>query len=482
MSLLRKTAIGVVWSFVERMARRGVTVAATVLLAAFLTPEDYGLVALTGVFLAVGSAFADSGMRESLIRKEEATEEDYSSAFAVNLVISMVVVGVIGVGAPWFAAFYGEPALVAILRVISLALVFRALEIVQVARLTRALDFRSIATATLPATVISAATAVGLAATGFGPWALVAQRMAASSLTMMTYWGRSSWRPQIASVRWSTVRELSAVGLPLLGVGLQQRVFENVYVLVIGKLFGVVVAGQYFMAERVIGLVVQQFVSAVQTASFPSLAKVQGDRAKLKDGYRAVVRITMTMLAPVVCTLFFTAPQLFFLGFGHKWDLAARLLQWLCIGAIMYPLHLINHNSLIVLGEAGLVLKLALVKRAAVIMAIIATAPFGVETMAIGYSLVQVFNFAPNSYYSGSLLAYPAREQVGDVLPIVAFACLCSALGAGIAWLVATGSAWFPVVIAGTCIAAYLTGLRWVAPEIVTLLKTTWLKRTKRAE
>lgn len=85
MSLAAKTTTGVLWNFGQQLATRGVGILVTLLLARFLVPEDFGLVAMMAVFLALGSSLMDSGFREALIRLENITQEDYATAFYANL-------------------------------------------------------------------------------------------------------------------------------------------------------------------------------------------------------------------------------------------------------------------------------------------------------------------------------------------------------------------------------------------------------------
>ena len=45
-SLTHKTTIGVFWNLLQQLASRGITVLVTLVLAYYLAPEDFGLVAM----------------------------------------------------------------------------------------------------------------------------------------------------------------------------------------------------------------------------------------------------------------------------------------------------------------------------------------------------------------------------------------------------------------------------------------------------
>src|SRR5690554_6126298 len=123
MSLAAKTTTAILWNFSQQLATRGVGILVTLLLARFLVPEDFGLVAMMAVFLALGSSLMESGFREALIRLENITQEDYATAFYANLVLGMVSYGVLFAAAPAIAKFYEEPRLVDLIRVASLSVI-----------------------------------------------------------------------------------------------------------------------------------------------------------------------------------------------------------------------------------------------------------------------------------------------------------------------------------------------------------------------
>jgi len=180
MSLSAKTTTGILWNFSQQLATRGVGILVTLLLARFLVPEDFGLVAMMAVFLALGSSLMDSGFREALIRLENITQEDYATAFYANIVLGLVSYGILFAAAPAIAEFYEEPRLVDLIRVASLSVIIMSFQVVQVASLSRKLNFKAQLKASLPASVISGVIAVGLAYVGWGVWALVSQTPNAS--------------------------------------------------------------------------------------------------------------------------------------------------------------------------------------------------------------------------------------------------------------------------------------------------------------
>ena len=106
-SLKDKTVKGTFWSGIDNVAQMGVSFVVSIVLARLLSPDDYGLLGLIAVFTAVCTALINGGFSSALIRKKEASEDDYSTAFIVNLGLSLLLYAVIFLCAPAIANFFG---------------------------------------------------------------------------------------------------------------------------------------------------------------------------------------------------------------------------------------------------------------------------------------------------------------------------------------------------------------------------------------
>ena len=79
-----KTVNGLFWSSMERLSVQGAQFVLSLFIARILSPSDYGLVAMLGIFMAVAQTFVDSGFSNALIQKQGRTDVDYSTVFFFN--------------------------------------------------------------------------------------------------------------------------------------------------------------------------------------------------------------------------------------------------------------------------------------------------------------------------------------------------------------------------------------------------------------
>lgn len=167
-SLKQVATKGILWSSIERFSVQGIQFVIMIIMARLLTPEDYGLVGMLTIFLAVSQSLIDSGFSQALIRKQNRTEVDNSTVFYFNIAVGLALYLLFYISAPWVADFYGLPELSLVMRVVCLGIIFNSLAVVQRALLTVRIDFKTQAKASLIAAVISGMAGIILAYTGFG--------------------------------------------------------------------------------------------------------------------------------------------------------------------------------------------------------------------------------------------------------------------------------------------------------------------------
>lgn len=442
MNLSKKTGIGILWNFSEQLIRRGIGLVTTLLLAYFLTPNAYGLMAMIAVFIAIASSLMESGFRQALIRLKEVTQDDLNTAFYSNLVLGALAYLLLYFSAPHIAIFYNEPQLINLIQVLGLVILINSFEVTQVAIFHRQMNFKAQLMIGLPAALISACMAIGLAYWGVGVWALVAQMLISALITVILLWWISEWRPT-KSFSLSSFCSMYNFSYKLFLSSLLDTVFRNLYIIVIAKLFSTSIAGLYFFAEKIRELILNQLVSAIQNVTYPALASIQDDNVRLKAGYRKVISITTFLLFPTLTLLAALAQPLFSLLFPEKWWPAVPYFQLLCLAGLLYPLHSINLNILKVKGRSDLFLYLEILKKFMLVVILFISYRYGVIGILIGQIISSVLSYIPNSYFSSTLINYSTKEQMKDFMP----ALILSILLGGIVFYVIQHIEWHPILI-----------------------------------
>ena len=141
-NLRNKTKVGFLWSTIERLSTQGIQFVFGIILARILSPTDYGIIAMPVVFLNIAQVFIDSGFSNAIIRKQDLTEKDLSTAFNINKKVALVCYSILFVCSPLIASFYKTPILENLLRITALTVLLNPLCAVHQALVTIRLDFR----------------------------------------------------------------------------------------------------------------------------------------------------------------------------------------------------------------------------------------------------------------------------------------------------------------------------------------------------
>lgn len=422
-SLKDKTVKGVGWSAVDNLVQFGVTFVVSIVLARLLSPDDYGLIGIVTIFTAICSTIINGGFTNALIRKKNATEDDYNTAFIVNLGLSILLYAIIFFCSPFIAEFFRREELVGLTRVASLGMIIGALALVQQTRLTKRIDFKTQTKITIIASFSSGIIGIVMALEDFGVWALVAQTLSFQAFRTVFLWYYNKWIPQLHFSS-ASFHELFGFGWKMMVSSILETIWRELYQVVVGKFYSSAALGQYTRAKQFSQLFSTNLTSVVQRVTFPVLSNIQDDSARMISGYRKIIKITMFVTSISMFLLGAISEPLLYCLIGPKWHEAAIFLPLICISGSLYPLHAINLNMLQVQGRSDLFLSLEIVKKIIGLVPLTVCIFYGIMPMLYVNIVTGVICYFLNSYFPGKLLGYSSWMQIKDVAPSYGIALL----------------------------------------------------------
>ena len=415
-SLKDKTVKGTIWSGIDNVVQFGVTFVVSIVLARLLSPDDYGLIGIISIFTVVCGSLIGAGMATALVRKKDASEDDYNTAFIVNIGMSLLLYVILFLCAPLIASFFGHEELISLTRVSTISMIIGALAMVQRVRLIKRIDFKTQTKITFLASIFSGIVGISMAFAGFGVWALVFQSLTSQFLATILLWFFNKWAPSL-SFSTNSFHDLFGFGWKMMVSSLINSIWKELYQVVVGKFYSPATLGQYTRAKGFSSLFSVNLSNVIERVTFPVLAEVQDDKERLVSAYRRIIK--MTMFATAIGMFFIGAisePLLYCL-IGPKWHEAAIYLPLICISGSSYPLQVINLNMLQVQGRSDLFLGLEIIKKTIAIGPLLVGAFIGIMPMLYVNLLSAVIAFLLNSHYSGRFLGYSSWMQIKDVAP-----------------------------------------------------------------
>ena len=187
-SLKNKTVKGASWSFIDSIAGQGITFLVGLILARLLTPEEYGLIGIITIFIAVFNSIVDSGFSNALIRKNDAKDIDFNTVFISNLIFSIVLFVILYTSSPLISKFFNQPQLIPLLRVMGSIVIINAFAIIQRTILVKKVDFKTQTKVSLISSITSGGVGIGMAVSGCGVWSLVGQQISRQFLNTAFLW------------------------------------------------------------------------------------------------------------------------------------------------------------------------------------------------------------------------------------------------------------------------------------------------------
>jgi O-antigen/teichoic acid export membrane protein len=365
-----------------------------ILLARLLTPHDFGIAGMVIVFAGIVPIFSGLALGSALVQRPQLTEADRSTAFWTGIGLGIVLTcGGIAVSGP-IARFYGQPEVRPLFAALSLSFVLTALGMTHGQLLVRELDYRRLELRTMAGTLAGAAAGVTVAVLGYGPWAIIAQQLAATAAATALLWLFSPWRPRfLFSLR--SLRALAGFGGNVSGTLVLNELNSNTDNLLVGRFLGASALGTYAVAYNVMLVPFSRLTSPLQEVLYAAFSRVQEDADRVLAVWLRVNRLLAAAALPALAGLVVVAPELVHVVLGDKWRGAVPVIRILAVVGVIQSLQGLNASVLLARDRTAALLRFSLLSFAANLCAFVLGLRWGIVGVAACFAvatlLVQPF-------------------------------------------------------------------------------------------
>lgn len=380
---LRRLMVGGFWTTVDAWATEAANLAVFLVLVRLLAPSEFGIVAMAAVFVMLASDLGAFSVTQVLIQRRDLRRGHVDAVFLTVLGLSAVGFALVLAGAPLVAAAYGEPQVGALLAWLSPVILLNAFTAVPIALLTRDMRFGTLAMRSFAMVVASGAVGVSLAVLGYGPWALVAQALTKSAVSVVVLLGATGWRPGWSCGR-GHLRDVRGYVLGTFGTHVVGAAERHVVQFLLGLLLGSAALGYFNAAQRLVEILVRLFVVPVSQLAMPGFSTVQADPARVRALLEGGVRVTSLVSFPAFVGAAVVAPDLVAVVLGDIWLPAAPVLTILALRGLGSTSAMPGASLLYALGRPHWLLGINAASLAVNVAVLLAAAPFGVAAAAAG--------------------------------------------------------------------------------------------------
>ena len=412
-----KVARGVAWSMAEKIGTMLLQMAVSLIILRLLTRDILGVMAIPTAVVAVALVLVDSGFSQALIRKAAPSADDYKSVFAFNIGVSLVMYAFFTALAFPASRFYDMPQIAQIAPVFFLQLPIGALCAIQNTICVRQFRFALLSKVTFASSLAGGLAAIGLALAGFGIWCIVAQRVLQAAVRTLLLWWLSDWRPCGACSR-GPLREMAPFSFSLIATDLISTFYNKIPQFFLGRLYPADTLGSFDQAIKLKDQPTISAMQAVQSVTFPALAKIKDDAPKFAESYRQVVMVVSYVLFPVMLGMSAVAHDMFAVLLGEEWMPTVPYFEAVCLAGLFSPIALTAYNVLKARCKGPLIVRLEVVKKIIMTAIFAVTIPHSVMAVVWGLVAIAFCEMAVNFLATTRFTSLTFRRFVRTLLPV----------------------------------------------------------------
>jgi O-antigen/teichoic acid export membrane protein len=418
MSIERQAVSALKWSTISKVVGQSVAWAVTLLVIRLLSPDDYGLMAISAVIISIVASIAELGLGASIVQSQVISKDELAKVAGALLVLNLGLGMLVGLGAPLTDVLFDDPRLIDVVRVSALHFLFNAVATVPQSLAYREMRFKWLAFIDLTTSLLASLSTLALAWWGAGVWALVFGSLAGAAC-----------RTTLLLARGGAVRPT----LGLQGIGHHLRfggkmtvarmAWQLVYqsdVLIAGRFFTKEAVGIYSVSLHLATLPMQKAMSILNQVAFPTVARMQDELPRLRARLLDASRLLSFVAVPALWGISAVSPEFVTLALGERWLGAIFPLQVVTLVVPLRMLSTVFGASVSALGRADVDLRNMLVSSAVLPIAFLAGAQWGVEGLALSWVVAVPLMFWVNFPRTSRVLGIKLREVGASIYGSIA--------------------------------------------------------------
>lgn len=398
------------WAMVSTFLPRFISPLTTVILARFLVPDDYGIVAISMIVLSLVSTFQDTGIGQALIQRQTDIESAKNSAFWLSIILAFVMSLCIFFLAPSISLFFHDVRVISVLRVQCWQVLISALGSIHLAIFRKDFEYKKIAGITVVPSLTPLFIAIPLAACGYGYWSLVIASMCAAAFQSALLWYYSPWRPSV-SVDFQVAKEIFRFGILVTVEGLTAWFLSQGDNMVLGHFVSLEILGLYSYGYRLvmvfIAIFVTPFTSYVVYSAYCRLANQKDD---LVRSIQQISQYLALVLFPVCFGIATTAHLAIPIVFGDHWQGLEVVIAILAISPGLSFLVSPLNDSFKAIGRPDVLPKFHIATIIVAVPIYIICAKHGLLAFCWGRFSIPLIFFLPKIIVASKFLNVPMME------------------------------------------------------------------------
>jgi O-antigen/teichoic acid export membrane protein len=376
------------WLFSSYALSKLARVVMMLVVAALLSPGEYGVITLSTVIIVTTIIIVEFGIWQAVVHRAGADRVFLNTAFTANLISGTIITISVIATAPWVASLFREPEMTSMLRVMALALLSHAIFCVPDGLLRKELKFKSRMVPEVFGTVGGVTTTIVLLLLDVGVLSYAVGFVVESVVRCAFTLRKVNWLPSLQA-SWVSLQEMVSYGKHILGSELSRYFSSNIDYILVGSILGAGPLGFYTLAFNLSNYLVTHVAEVLSYIAFPAFASLQKDLHHARQVYLKMVQLIAALAMPILVTLALLATPLIVVFLGNKWQPAVVPLQIMVAAGIFRAISLPSSDMLRGLGFPKWPLKIDILEGVLMTGILLLVAAQGIETVALSVMIVR---------------------------------------------------------------------------------------------
>jgi PST family polysaccharide transporter len=373
----------------------GIQFASVMVLSRLLSPEDFGLVALSAVFISTGALLRDFGLPTIALQVRTLSNSQASNLFYITLGLGLAASAVLVVAAPLLAVLFDEERLTGLLRVMAIALVLGGASAQYQVHLARSLKFTALAAAEVVSSVVGLGVAIIAAMVGWGYWALAAQTVTIALVLLVAQVAAARWAPALPR-RGEGTRHLLGLGANYGVAQLLTFVSSNADTVLVSARWGATDVGYYNRAFQLLTLPVQALLHPLTNVVVPLVNREREAGTPVDASLLRVQFAVGSAGVGVFLAAIIAADGVIPLLLGPGWDETTVLFRILAVGGAVQILSFVSYWSFMLHNQSRQLLYYNLVTKTMAVGLLVWGSSVSLTAVAAAYSAGLVLSWPIN--------------------------------------------------------------------------------------
>jgi PST family polysaccharide transporter len=413
-SLVDQAASSVKWSILYNVVPRFVTPFSTMILAALLTPADFGLVAIATLINALSKILVDMGLGKAVIHQQTDVEDAASVSFWLNTLMSVVLYGLLWLTAPWISLAYHNDKVTSVIRVAAIFLLLGGLSTIPKALLRRNMEFQQLFWVNSSFLIVQAVASVILALCRLGYWAIIYGELIGMLTSTVIVWSTVHWRPKFV-IRFSAMRSMLNFSKWIMIAGLQNWMFLYADNAIAGLFLGVQGLGTYSLGFNIAILVPAFAAASIGDVAYPTFCKLQESPDEIGRNLITLQKFLGALLFPLALGLAALAPSIIKLLYGNRWQDLGSVIGLLILMPGLGYIWSLNEHAYQAVGRPDIWIRISTLSLFALCPILWIAAPHGLLVFTLARFGCGLLLPLGNLVFGARILGVEMRDQIKAV-------------------------------------------------------------------